>query len=115
MKRVKAIATVGVALLTGLLTSAATPTASGDPGAVSPDQLFLRDVMSYMVPPWPGDETTHMGHRVCADMAAGTTADAERNTLVAELLRRNIQASNADVGTMVHLAVQDLCPQIPYR
>ncbi len=32
-----------------------------------------------------------------------------------DLLRQGVQASNAQVGTMVHLAVQDLCPQIPYR
>lgn len=71
--------------------------------------------MSYMIPPWPGDQTVPMGQRVCSDMAAGVSADAERDTLVADLAKRNINASNADVGTMIHRAVQDLCPQVSYN
>jgi hypothetical protein len=114
MTRISTRIAVG-ALLTSLLSTVVAPAALADPGAVSPDQRFLADIMSYMIPPWPGGETSQLGHRVCADMATGVTADAERNAIVDDLLRRNILASNADVGTMVHFAVQDLCPQIPYR
>jgi hypothetical protein len=113
--RAGTVAVLCAALLIGLWENVAAPRAMGDPGSVAPDQRFLADVMSYMIPPWPSDETTQLGHRVCADMAKGVSADAERNTLVMDLLRQGIQASNAQVGTMVHLAVQDLCPQIPYR
>lgn len=114
MTRVRTIA-AGGALLASLLAGGVAPTSLADPGTVSPDQHFLADIMSYMIPPWPGGETSQLGHRVCTDMATGVTADAERNAIVDDLFRRNILASNADVGTMVHFAVQDLCPQIPYR
>ncbi|MUL48214.1 DUF732 domain-containing protein [Mycobacterium sp. CBMA293] len=115
MTRVRLFIRASGVVLASLLAGGIVPTAAADPGAVSPDQRFLADIMSYMIPPWPGDETMQLGHRVCTDMATGVTADTERDKLVNGLLLRNIQASNAAVGTMVHFAVQDLCPQIPYR
>ena len=48
---------------------------------------------------------------MCADMGNGVSADAERDTLVMDLLNKGVHASNADVGTMVHLTIKELCPQ----
>ena len=90
-------------------------TARADPGSVGPEQLFLRDVMSSMVPSWPSDQTIPMGQQACAGMAGGSSADQATDSLVMGLLNQGIQASNAEVGTLVHLAANDLCPQVSYR
>ena len=46
---------------------------------------------------------------VCAEVGGGATPTAARDWLVDNLAQGGYQASNAEAGTVVHYALQDLC------
>lgn len=61
-------------------------------------------------PSIPDSGLLAIGNDVCAKMNGGATSDAARDWLVAHLAHGGYQASNAEAGTVVHYALQDLCP-----
>jgi hypothetical protein len=54
-----------------------------------------------------------MGHQACSDIANGVSPDFERDKLQTSLMNQGVAASRADVGTLVHFALRDLCPNVP--
>ena len=55
----------------------------------------------------------NMGHRACSDIAGGVSPDVEKDNLGTSLLNQGVAASRADLGTLVHFALTDLCPNDP--
>lgn len=51
-----------------------------------------------------------LGHRVCSDVSAGSSQAQEGDNINSILFNQGIDASRADTGTLVHYALQDLCP-----
>ena len=61
-------------------------------------------------PEIPDSGLIAVGNDVCAKLHGGATHDAARDWLVAHLAHGGYQASNAEAGTLVTYAQQDLCP-----
>jgi hypothetical protein len=61
-------------------------------------------------PAIPDSGLLAIGNDVCAKLSGGATSDAARDWLVGHLAHGGYQASNAEAGTVVHYALQDLCP-----
>jgi hypothetical protein len=122
----------GVSLLRGVLTAgvwlggaALAPVAVADPDWTPAENQFISDllvpkdwgaghpeVMAH--PPLTAPALVQMGHRACSDIAGGVSPDVERDNLVTGLvLNQGVAASRADVGTLVHFALKDLCPNVP--
>ncbi|WP_371337080.1 DUF732 domain-containing protein [Mycobacterium sp. IS-2888] len=61
-------------------------------------------------PSIPDSGLVAIGNDVCAKVSGGATSDAARDWLVGHLAHGGYQASNAEAGTVVYYALQDLCP-----
>jgi hypothetical protein len=73
---------------------------------------YLADLHSpgMVHPSIPDSGLIAIGNDVCAKVSGGATSDAARDWLVGHLAHGGYQASNAEAGTVVHYALQDLCP-----
>jgi hypothetical protein len=49
----------------------------------------------------------------CNDIANGVSPDVERDKPQENLMNQGVTASAAEVGTLVHYALHDLCPTVP--
>lgn len=61
-------------------------------------------------PAIPDSGLIAVGNDVCEKLQGGATHDAARDWLVAHLGHGGYHASNAEAGTVVTYAQQDLCP-----
>ncbi|OBG55782.1 hypothetical protein A5703_07490 [Mycobacterium sp. E188] len=61
-------------------------------------------------PQIPDSGLIAVGNDVCAKLRGGATHDDARNWLIDHLAHGGYQASNAEAGTLVTYAQQDLCP-----
>lgn len=97
-----------------LVSIAAAPPALSDPGTASENQ-FLADLLAPRVvhPPLTAGALVNMGWQACADIRKGVSPDYERDYLQMGLLNQGVAAATADVGTLVHFALRDLCPDVP--
>ena len=90
--------------------------ASGTPEsqADSPDVNFLNAVYPYAHPPVSPQGLIQLGYRACATRrAGGSTSDAK--VAVYEVLdAQGVLSSNAEIGSLVHAAVDTLCPEVGY-
>lgn len=85
------------------------------PPAAADENQFLADLLmgNMAHPPLTPPALVKIGHQACSDIAGGVSPDLEKGHLGTQLLNQGIAASNADVGTLVHFALRDLCPDVP--
>lgn len=109
-KRSKAALTVLVTLMPvciGLIAVA--------PSAIADENQFLSHLLTGNTahPPLTSAALLNMGHQACSDIAGGVSPDFEKDNLDATLFKQGVAASRAEVGTLVHFALRDLCPNVP--
>ncbi|WP_445161435.1 DUF732 domain-containing protein [Mycobacterium sp. Dal123C01] len=94
-------------LVGGLVTTA--------PRAAADDTQFLSHLLEGNMahPPLTPPGLVNMGHQACSDIAGGVSPDLEKGRLGMQLSNRGIASSNAEVGTLIHFALRDLCPNVP--
>ncbi|MEM6109827.1 DUF732 domain-containing protein [Mycobacterium sp. 050272] len=82
------------------------------PAARADANQYLADLHSPGIahPSIPDSGLIAIGNDVCSKLSDGATSDAARDWLVGHLAHGGYQASNAEAGTVVHYALQDLCP-----
>lgn len=104
--------------------AAVAPVAVADPDWTPAENQFISDLLvpqdwgaghpDVMVhPPLTAAGLLKMGHQACSDIGSGVNPDTERDNLQMSLLNQGVAASTADVGTLVHFALRDLCPGTP--
>lgn len=54
-----------------------------------------------------------MGHQACSDIGGGVSPAFEKGQLGTQLSNQGIASSNAEVGTVIHFTLRDLCPNVP--
>jgi hypothetical protein len=54
-----------------------------------------------------------LGHQACSAIAGGVSPDVEKDRLDTSLSDQGVAAFRAEVGTLIHFALQDLCPNVP--
>jgi Protein of unknown function (DUF732) len=107
--------------LVGIL---AGPVAMADPGMTAAENQFLSDLLvakdwgsgrleTMVHPPLTPPALVQMGHQACSDIANGVSPDVERDNLDTALFRQGVASDRASVGTLVHFALRDLCPNVP--
>lgn len=103
-----------VCLAATLMTVLAGLVAAASPAAADENQ-FLSDLLTgdmahpSLTPP----ALVKMGHQACSDIAGGVSPDFEKGQLGTQLSNQGVASSNAEVGTLIHFALRDLCPNVP--
>ncbi|MGV0734366.1 DUF732 domain-containing protein [Mycolicibacter sinensis] len=96
---------------------AAATSATAEPFASGPgERQYLTEVDQYLLLPRPTDDVVlKAGHQACqVRRSGGSSDDAKRiiwDTLEDGGSRR---FSSAEVGSVVHVAVDNLCPEVGY-
>lgn len=104
-------------LAVGGLTEAAATPATAEPFASGPgERQYLAEVDQYLLLPRPTDDVMlRAGHQACqVRRSGGSSDDAKRiiwNTLEDGGSR---YFGGAEVGSVVHVAVDNLCPEVGY-
>jgi hypothetical protein len=81
--------------------------------ASADDDSYLNDLTAPRTvhPPVSNANLLIEGREVCFHVRKiGMTADAAKDALVNELTYRGVNSDYASAGTLVHFALQDLCP-----
>jgi hypothetical protein len=88
---------------------------AGTPRAAADESQYLNHLLTGNMahPALTPQALVEMGHRACSDIAGGVSPDVEKDKLDSSLLNRGVTASRAEVGTLVHFALSDLCPNVP--
>jgi hypothetical protein len=83
------------------------------PPACADENQFLADLQSVVHPPLTPPALVNMGHQACSDIAGGVSPDLEKDRLGTSLSNQGVAASRAEVGTLIHFALRDICPGVP--
>lgn len=106
----------GVCALLAVGVAGATP-ANAEPFASGPgERQYLAEVDQYLLRPRPTDDVVlRVGHQACQVRRSGGSSDDAKgviwNTLEGGSSRR---FGGAEVGSIVHVAVDNLCPEVGY-
>lgn len=84
------------------------------PATADEDQFLSHLLTGNMVhPSLTPPALVKMGHQACSDIAGGVSPDVEKDNLDLSLSNQGVAASRAEVGTLIHFALRDLCPNVP--
>ncbi len=85
------------------------------PAFSAPENRFLAHLLAPQMahPPLLPGALVDMGWQACAAIRQGVSPDYERDYLQMKLMNQGVAAATADVGTLVHYALRDLCPDAP--
>ncbi len=88
------------------------PAASADPSPA--EQEYLAQLYLLAHPSVTAEWLVELGNLACTVRRAGGTTDIAKETVWLNLNAAGVVSSNADVGTLVHVAVDNLCPEVGY-
>jgi hypothetical protein len=115
MTQLKKLTTTPLLALGPAVALIGAPPAAADPGLTPAENQFISDLLAPRMvhPPLTPPGLVKMGHRACTDIGNGVSPDVEKDNLDMALFHQGIQAARAEVGTLVHFALADLCPNVP--
>lgn len=108
---------VCVLLAMGGLTMAAATSASAEPFASGPgERQYLTEVDQYLLRPRPTDDVLlKAGHQACQVRRSGGSSDKAKGAIWDTLeYGSSRRFAGAEVGSIVHVAVDNLCPEVGY-
>ena len=103
-----AIATLGVAAYVTL------PLAQATPGSSAAEQDFFSEVYLYAHPPVTDQRLLQLGYQACSIRRNGGSTDNAKEALWNSLYNGGVVSSNAEIGSLVHVAIDTLCPEVGY-
>jgi len=87
----------------------------GSPAVAHADeQAFMSQVYLYAHPSLTGPRLLDLGYQACRVRRDGGSTDAAKETLWKTLSAEGVLSSNAEIGSLVHVAVDTLCPEVGY-
>lgn len=95
----------------------ALPAASADPYGNTPaERQYLADAGQYLLLPRPTDVfILELGHQACQVRRSGGSSDDAKAAIWKTWDASGMRpAVGAEVGSLVHVAVDDLCPEVGY-
>lgn len=101
-------ATVGLVGISLSLSSMTAPRARAD------EQDFLSQVYLYGHPSVTQSRLLELGYQACSVRRSGQDSDAAKAALYRSLNAQGVVSSNAEIGSLVHVAVDTLCPEVGY-
>jgi hypothetical protein len=90
------------------------PAASATPGTTTAEQNFYSEVYLYAHPPVTEQRLLQLGYQACAVRRAGGDSDEAKSVLWRSLYNQGVLSAQAEVGSLVHVAVDTLCPEVGY-
>jgi hypothetical protein len=78
------------------------------------EQQFMSEVYPYAHPSLTGPRLLQLGYQSCGDRRSGLSSRDARDNLWLTLSRQGVLASNAELGSLVHVAMDTLCPEVGY-
>lgn len=87
------------------------PTAGADPTA---EQAYLSQLYLYAHPGVTDARLIELGNLTCSVRRSGGTTDDAKVAVWQNLSASDILSSNAEMGTLVHVAIDMLCPEVGY-
>lgn len=102
--------------LTGVVAfgAVATPSAVADPQFTSAEQAYLADLYLLAHPSVTAPRLVELGNLACAVRRSGGSSYDARDAVWQNLNAGGVVSSNAEMGTLVHVAVDNLCPEVGY-
>lgn len=89
-----------------------TPVASAAPG--SAEDQYLTELYQYVHPSVTAPRLVQLGNLACSVRRRGGTSYDARDAVWQNLDASGVVSSNAEMGTLVHAAVDQLCPEVGY-
>lgn len=87
----------------------------GSPAVAHADeQAFMSQVYLYAHPSLTGPRLLDLGYQACRVRREGRSTDAAKVALWKTLSADGILSSNAEIGSLVHVAIDTLCPEVGY-
>ena len=119
MKRViiGGVAALAIVLAGASIGGAMAPSAGAEPYGNTPaERQFLAEADQYLLRPRPTDKLVlELGYQACAVRRSGGSSDDAKvaiwNTWDSSGIR---SAAGVEVGSLVHVAVDNLCPEVGY-
>jgi Protein of unknown function (DUF732) len=92
------------------------PTAGAEPYGDTPaERQYLAEADQYMQRPRPTDVAVlRVGKQACQVRRSGGTSDDAKAEIWKTFDQYGISMSGAEVGSLVHVAVDNLCPEVGY-
>ncbi|WP_420798224.1 DUF732 domain-containing protein [Mycolicibacterium hassiacum] len=91
------------------------PVAWGDPDEISPvEQRYLAQLYGYVHPPVTAERLVQLGNLTCAVRRSGGSTEAAKERVWQSLEAQGVVSSRAEIGTLVHVAVDNICPEVGY-
>ena len=82
--------------------------------ATPAEQDFFSQVYLYAHPSVTDARLLQLGYQACSTLRSGQTVDAAKTTVYDSLDSQGVVSSNAEMGSLVHVAVDTLCPEVGY-
>lgn len=92
----------------------AAPKAVADPQFTSAEQAYLANLYLFVHPSVTAPRLVELGNLACAARRGGASSDDAREVVWQNLNAAGVVSSNAEMGTLVHVAVDSLCPEVGY-
>lgn len=108
VKRTIVVVAMFTAASFGLL--AGVPTAAGQ----GSEQSYLSDLYTYVHPPVTDARLVDLGNLTCTVRRSGSSTDDAEMAVWQSLNQQGVVSSNAEIGTLVHVAIDNLCPEVGY-
>ncbi|AFP37703.1 DUF732 domain-containing protein [Mycolicibacterium smegmatis] len=87
----------------------------GSPAVAHADeQAFMSQVYLYAHPSLTGPRLLDLGYQACRVRREGRSTDAAKVAVWQTLSADGILSSNAEIGSLVHVAIDTLCPEVGY-
>ena len=105
-------ATIGGVLAWAVLGLLLIPASQATPG--DEDANFLTEAYQYAHPQVSPQFLVQLGHEACAVRRAGGDSGDAKVAISKTLWAQGFDATGAEVGSLVHAAVDTLCPEVGY-
>lgn len=113
MRTVTAALAMGILATLGIAGSV-TPAAQAEPQFSAAEERYLQELYLFVHPSVTASRLVELGHIACSARRAGATSDQAREWVWRKLDSIGVVSSYAEMGSLVHVAVDNLCPEVGY-
>jgi hypothetical protein len=111
MQRIAVFGTITAGFLAGITGA---PWAQADPDFGPAEQNYLSDLRQYVHPGVTDARLVELGNLTCSARHNGSSTDAATSVVAHNLDASGVLSSNAEIGSLVHVAIDNLCPEVGY-
>lgn len=88
--------------------------AGASPSFTPLEQQYLSAVYQYVHPSVTDSRLVELGYLTCRVRRGGSSTDDAKVAVWKNLDAAGVVSSNAEVGSLVHVAIDNLCPEVGY-